>query len=170
MMSCSSYIRPISSFKAIDRPNISPLCIALRVPTFLLHQLQAEIMTQSSDDPTLPLKSQQMKQKSATFLKLPQAVFCPLPSAESYVSDSSNLLMHLFFVPLSKECKSIATNLIKECVSQPFQVYQSLSHRPMSITKALIFVIRVARIFFRVFKLPRGQVQEVLIESRQRAA
>ena len=38
----------------------------------------------------------------------------------------------------------------------------------MSITKALIFMIRVTRVFFRVFRLSRGQVQEVLIESRQR--
>jgi len=71
---------------------------------------------------------------------------------------------------LQKCAGSIAANHVKECVSQSAQVYQSLPPRLMSITKALIFVIRVARVFFRVFKLPRGQVQEVLIESTQRAA
>jgi hypothetical protein len=99
-----------------------------------------------------------------------QATLCLLRISEPYVGDGSNFLTPVFFVFSLKIRKSVVTTTAKNVCLKPFQVYQSLSPRPMSITKALIFVIRVARIFFRVFKLPRGQVQEVLIESRQRTA
>jgi hypothetical protein len=102
-------------------------CIALGVPAFLLHQLQAEIMTQSPDDPTLPLKVSVDEAKICDLSQVAASGLYSLHSAESRVRDSSNLLMHLFFVPLFKGMQVNCYHRIKECVSQPFQAYQSLT-------------------------------------------
>lgn len=85
--------------------------------------------------------------------------------ADPYVRDGSNLRLLLFFVFTVNIFEASGA---QECVSQRSHIYhrhQTLSFLRMSLSKVLIFVMRVARIFTRVFKLPQPQTREVQIEA-----